>query len=52
MSEWAYIENYLIADPEQILPNTKTPVWWRCSKDNSHIYLMSPAKRLQMSILK
>ena len=47
LKEWSYLNNYLIADPDQILPNnTSTLVWWCCPKNQTHIYSMTPAKRL------
>lgn len=46
MDEWDCVGNYLIADPERIADSSTTQVWWRCPADESHLYLMSPSRRL------
>ena len=46
LTEWDYINNYVLVDPEQILDSCITPVWWTCSENPEHEYTMSPAKRI------
>ena len=46
LKEWDFINNYLLADPDQISESFATPVWWKCLNDSSHKYHMSPADRL------
>ena len=46
MNEWHYIYNYAICDPDTIGDNCRTSVWWKCSRDQSHSYTMSPSDRL------
>lgn len=43
-SEWSYQNNYLICNPDQILPDHNNDVWWECSKCH-HDYKMSPKQR-------
>ena len=47
MEEWDEIDNYLIASPDEILPTSRTPVWWR-STISGKSYLMSPRKRIEL----
>ena len=44
MDEWLYLNNSLLADPDQISENYNKKVWWECSQ--GHHYPMSPAKRI------
>jgi len=44
MSEWNYKSNYLIANPDSILPTSLEEVWWTCECGKN--YKMSPKKRL------
>ena len=44
MREWNYRSNYLIANPDAILPTSSQEVWWTC--ECSKNYKMSPKKRL------
>lgn len=44
--EWDFVNNYVLASPDQILENCDIPVWWRCSENSEHEYIMSPAKRI------
>ena len=44
MEEWNYRSNYLIVDPDTILPTYTDEVWWTCECGKS--YKMSPQKRL------
>ena len=44
MREWNYRSNYLIANPDAILPTYSQEVWWTC--ECSKNYKMSPKKRL------
>jgi rubrerythrin len=46
MSEWEYTNNYLLADPDQIIDNCNLSVWWICPKDKNHEYPMSPSQKL------
>lgn len=46
LNEWSYLNNYLLADPDHILPSSTVPVWWQCPSDEKHVYPMSPASRL------
>lgn len=36
--DWDYVNNYVLADPDQILPTSTTKVWWTCHNDPSHHY--------------
>ena len=44
MSEWSYINNYILCDPDEILPTYNELVWWKCEKCNQ-LYQMSPKDR-------
>lgn len=44
MREWNYRSNYLIINPDSILPTYSEEVWWICKCGKS--YKMSPKKRL------
>lgn len=44
MKEWNYRSNYLIANPDSILPTYSEEVWWTCECGKN--YKMSPQKRL------
>jgi len=44
MKEWNYRSNYLIANPDSILPAYSEDVWWTCECGKN--YKMSPQKRL------
>ena len=44
MREWNYRSNYLIINPDSILPTHSEEVWWICNCGKS--YKMSPKKRL------
>ena len=44
MKEWNSINNYLITDPDIILPTNNTYlIYWTC--ENNHTYKMSPKSR-------
>ena len=46
MGEWDQISNSLIgSDPDRILPNSKTDVWWICPECSEH-YTMSPYQKI------
>lgn len=45
MAEWNELGNYLLCDPDQILDNCTTPVWWTCPKCK-HDYKCSPKQRI------
>ena len=44
MKEWNYRSNYLIVNPDAILPTYSEAVWWTCECGKT--YKMSPKKRL------
>lgn len=44
MEEWNYRSNYLIVNPDTILPTYPEEVWWTCSCGKN--YKMSPKKRV------
>lgn len=46
LNEWDYVNNYLLADPDQISDSFNLSIWWICPKDKSHEYPMSPARKL------
>lgn len=46
LTEWDYVSNYILADPDQILDSCVLPVWWTCSENPEHEYTMPPAKRI------
>ena len=45
MKEWNWINNYLLANPDEILDRYNEPLWWNCPKCGE-TYLCSPKKRL------
>ena len=47
MKEWDWVNNYCIADPDNILDNNITAVWWTCSNNKNHRYPMSVKRRLE-----
>ena len=46
MSEWNYLNNYAIADPDKISVRNAVPVWWNCKNNQKHQYRMSVSNRL------
>lgn len=44
MEEWDFKNNYLIINPDSILPTFSNEVWWTCKCGKN--YKMSPKKRL------
>lgn len=44
IKEWNYRSNYLIVDPDTILPTYPEEVWWTCECGKN--YKMSPKKRM------
>lgn len=46
LEEWDYVNNYIIATPDNITDNSDTEVWWICSKNPNHSYTMSPKNRV------
>ena len=44
VQEWHFEKNGHIF-PDQIAPKSNTKVWWACSKESTHEWLASPAKR-------
>lgn len=51
MGEWYYRNNYLLVDPDAILPTYAGDVWWECSRCREH-YKMSPKRRLYFQMRK
>lgn len=45
MKEWNWINNYLLADPDEILDRYNEPLWWNCPTCGE-TYLCSPKKGL------
>ena len=46
MKEWDLVNNYLLADPDQIGERSNTVVWWHCRNNDTHMYPMSVASRV------
>lgn len=46
LAEWDYVNNYILADPDQILESSQIPVWWNCLQNSKHEYSMTPAARV------
>ena len=46
MAEWDLVNNYLLADPDRISDACNISVWWNCPKDKTHVYSMSPKRKL------
>lgn len=47
MDEWDTLSNYCLGvDPDTILDNYGSKVWWICPNDNTHRYEMSVSERL------
>ena len=46
-SEWDFVSNYAICDPNEILDSCRTNVWLKCQNNPLHKYKMSPAERLE-----
>lgn len=47
MNEWDTLANYCLGiDPDAILDNCGSKVWWICPNDNTHRYEMSVSERL------
>ena len=40
LSEWDYVNNYAIADPDTILPSSQVKTWWHCRNNPDHEYPM------------
>ena len=38
LGDWDYTNNYVLADPDHILPTSSVKVWWTCHNDPSHHY--------------
>ena len=45
MNEWNHLDDYLLCDPDQLLDNCITPVWWTCPVC-AHDYKCSPKQRI------
>lgn len=45
MAEWNILLNSLLIDPDEILDENTSDVWWKCDKCNTN-YLMSPKRRI------
>ena len=35
MKEWMWLNNYVLADPDNILDSFSTPLWWDCPKGSN-----------------
>ena len=47
LKEWDYINNYVLADPDQIGEGSNERVWWKCMKNPNHDeYVMTVATRV------
>ncbi|MBR2408383.1 MAG: zinc-ribbon domain-containing protein [Lachnospiraceae bacterium] len=46
MGEYDYITNYIFTDSDKISERSFEPLWWICSRNPEHRYLISPRKRL------
>lgn len=44
MAEWAHDLNADL-DPTTILPRSSTPIWWRCTSDDRHVWQVSLRNR-------
>jgi len=47
MVEWDAVNNYVLADPDLIGDSCNISVWWTCTQDPNHEFLMSPSRRLE-----
>ena len=51
IEEWDWINNYLLADPDEIRENYSQNVWWTCDKGSKiHKYLMTPKRRVYLQM--
>lgn len=46
MEEYDYITNFISTDSDKISERSCDSLWWICSKNPEHRYMMSPRKRL------
>lgn len=46
LERWDYINNAILADPNQIMENSNIKVWWFCKNNNNHKFHMTPKKLL------
>lgn len=46
MREWVYVNNYVLADPDQVSERSSISVWWQCPNDSKHHYTTSIANRV------
>ena len=46
MKEWNFVNNYLLAKPDQIGDNCTIPVWWNCPKNPNHRYTCTPKQKI------
>lgn len=46
MKEWDFVNNYLLAKPDQIGDNCTIPVWWNCPKNPNHRYTCTPKQKI------
>lgn len=46
MAEWDFVNNYVICNPDAISVKNHNQVWWQCSNDLNHKYLLSPYDRI------
>ena len=48
LREWDFVNNYPIADPDEISDMNDTSVWWLCHNNSTHKYMMTPRMRILM----
>ena len=52
LPEWDYVNNYALADPDKIAPNSNIEVWFICKNDPSHRYPTTVFNRVYNKIRK
>ena len=50
LSEWDYVNNYALADPDKISPNSKLEVWFICKNNPTHRYPTTVENRINNKI--
>jgi hypothetical protein len=45
-AEWNYLSNALLGDPDNILPDSSKPFFWKCQKCG-YVYKSSPKDRIR-----
>lgn len=46
MNEWDLVNNYLLADADNISTSYNKAVWWNCPNNSTHHYYLSPANKI------